>query len=62
MNNLKEYRIRKLMTQKELAKTSGVSQITICHTEIGRSEPSDLTKQRLSVGLKIAKEKLFPEK
>lgn len=60
MNNLKDYRIRKLMSQKELARVSGVSQVTISFAERDLSATMDLTKQRLSIGLKIAKDKLFP--
>jgi len=60
LNNLRAYRIKKLMTQKDLAKASGVSQVTISFIENGLSEPLDLTKQKLSRALKIEPEKLFP--
>jgi transcriptional regulator with XRE-family HTH domain len=62
MNNLRAFRVKKLMTQKDLAKASGVSQVTISFIENGLSEPMDLTKQKLARALKIEPEKLFPPK
>ena len=62
MNNLRAYRVKKLMTQKDLAKASGVSQVTISFIENGLSEPMDLTKQKLSRALKVEPEILFPAK
>jgi transcriptional regulator with XRE-family HTH domain len=62
MNYLRDYRVKKLMTQKELAKASGVSQVTISFIENQLSEPMELTKQKLARALKIAPEKLFPPK
>jgi transcriptional regulator with XRE-family HTH domain len=62
MNYLRDFRVRKLMTQKELAKASGVSQVTISFIENQLSEPMELTKQKLARALKIAPEKLFPPK
>ncbi|HDS30352.1 MAG TPA: XRE family transcriptional regulator [Firmicutes bacterium] len=60
MNYLREFRVRKLMTQKELAKVSGVSQVTISFIENQLSEPMDLTKQKLARALKVEPEALFP--
>jgi len=60
MNNLRAFRVKKLMTQKDLAKASGVSPVTISFIENGLSEPMDLTKQKLSRVLKVEPEKLFP--
>ncbi len=62
MNYLRDYRVKKLMTQKELAKASGVSQVTISFIENQLSEPMELTKQKLSRALKVPPEKLFPPK
>jgi transcriptional regulator with XRE-family HTH domain len=62
MNNLRAFRVKKLMTQKDLAKASGVSQVTISFIENGLSEPMDLTKQKLARALKVEPEKLFPPK
>jgi len=61
-NHLRDCRIKKRMTQKELAKASGVSQVTISFIENQLSEPMDLTKQRLARALKVPPEKLFPHK
>lgn len=60
-NNLRDFRIKKLMTQKELAKASGVSQVTISFIENGLSEPMDLTMQKLARALKVRKDRLFPK-
>ena len=63
MNNyLRDYRVKKLMTQKALAKASGVSQVTISFIENNLSEPMELTKQKLARALKVDPEKLFPTK
>ena len=61
MNNLRAYRVKKLMTQKDLAKVSGVSQVTISFIENGLSEPMDMTAERLAKALKVEVEKLFPK-
>ena len=61
MNNLREFRIKKLMTQKELAEKSGVSQVTISFIENSLSAPMDLTKQKLARALKCTPQQLFPE-
>ncbi|MFA5967480.1 MAG: helix-turn-helix transcriptional regulator [Patescibacteria group bacterium] len=60
MNYLRDYRVKRLMTQKELAKVSGVSQVTISFAENQLSEPMELTKEKLARALKIDREKLFP--
>lgn len=62
LNYLRDYRVKKFMTQKELAKASGISQVTISFIENRLSEPMDLTKQRLAQALKVPAEKLFPPK
>lgn len=61
MNNLREFRIKKLMTQKELAEKSGVSQVTISFIENSLSTPMDLTKQKLSRALKCTPKEIFPD-
>jgi len=60
MNNLREFRIRKLMTQKELAAKSGVSQVTISFIENSLSTPMGLTKQKLARALKCMPAQIFP--
>lgn len=59
-NNLREYRVKKLMTQRDLAKTSGVSQVTISFIECGLSKPTDLTKKKLAKALGARRKLLFP--
>ena len=61
MNNLRAYRVKKLMTQKDLAKASGVSQITISFIENGLSEPMENTKAKLARALRVEPENLFPK-
>ena len=61
MNNLREFRIKKIMTQKELAEKSGVSQVTISFIENSLSVPMDLTKQKLARALRTTPIVLFPE-
>lgn len=60
MNYLREFRVRKLMTQRELAKASGVSQVTIAFIENQLSDPMDLTKHKLARALKVEVEQIFP--
>ena len=62
-NELPEkFRVKKLFTQKELAKASGVSQVTIMFIEQQLSEPMLLTKQKLCRVLKAEVEDVFPPK
>ena len=48
------------MTQKELAKASGVSQVTISYAERDITDPMKLTKTRLARALKLRSEDIFP--
>ena len=55
---VKEYRERKFISQQELAKILGVSNVTICRWETGRYEPDIETKKKLvalfnEIGMKI---------
>jgi len=60
MHTLRYWRVKKLMTQKELAKDSGISQVTICFIETGITNPTWDTKKKLAKALKVSAEKLFP--
>lgn len=60
MNNLREFRVKKLMTQKELSEESGVSQVTISFAENSLTIPMDITKQKLAKALKCSSKDLFP--
>lgn len=62
MNHLRTTRVKKLMTQKDLAKASGLCQVTISFIENQLHEPMELTKAKLAQALKISVEKLFPPK
>ncbi|HCR42355.1 TPA: hypothetical protein DIV45_03325 [Patescibacteria group bacterium] len=60
MHALKACRVKKLMTQEELARISSISQVTISFIENGLSEPMELTKQRLAEALGVDLQTLFP--
>ena len=53
---LEEARLNAGMTQRELAKESGVSQFTISSYENGKSNPSDENVERICMILKISKD------
>lgn len=59
-NQLNAVRTRKLLTQQELAKRSGVSQVTISHIETGSNKPMALTKEKLAQALETPVEEVFP--
>jgi len=59
-NNLRDYRKKMKMPQKELSKISGISQVQISFIENGLSEPMELTKQRLAEALGVDLQTLFP--
>lgn len=55
---IREYRERKFMSQQELAKILGVSNVTVCRWETGRYEPDMETKKKLvalfnEIGMKL---------
>ena len=43
----REYRERKFISQQELAKILGVSNVTVCRWETGKYEPDMETKKKL---------------
>jgi transcriptional regulator with XRE-family HTH domain len=49
------------MTQRDLAKAAGLTQVTISNIEIGKHEPEDYTKFRLAKALECTVDELFPE-
>ena len=51
MNKLRLARLKKFMTQKELASASGISQVTISFIENGHTSPMDLTLSFLANAL-----------
>ena len=55
---IREYRERKFISQQELAKILGVSNVTVCRLETGRYEPDMETKKKLvalfnEIGMKL---------
>ena len=46
---IREYRERKFISQQELAKILGVSNVTVCRWETGRYEPDMETKKKFSL-------------
>ena len=60
-NNLRDYRKKMKMLQKELSKISGVSQVTISFIETGIvRKPLESTKQALAYALGVDLQTLFP--
>jgi transcriptional regulator with XRE-family HTH domain len=59
---LREARLRRKLTQDDLAAKSGVDQTHISSIEIGRRVPSDDVKERLAKALGTAPSRIrFPE-
>jgi transcriptional regulator with XRE-family HTH domain len=56
---LKEWRIRKAMTQAELSKAAGLDTATISHLETRQRFPRPSTVRRLAQALKIRPDDLF---
>jgi len=50
---LREWRIQKVMTQKELAQRAGVAEVTVAAIERGHQLPSPRTSRRLAEALGI---------
>lgn len=55
---IREYREKKFISQQELAKILGVSNVTVCRWETGRYEPDMETKKKLvalfnEIGMKL---------
>lgn len=58
---LREWRRRRLMTQRDLAQASGVAQVTIARIELGEAEPRFTTLRKLAQALNIQPEELMSE-
>lgn len=58
---LREWRRRRLMTQRELAEASGVGAVTIARIESGHAMPRFGTVRKLAAALKIEPEQLMGE-
>ena len=58
MPTLREVRLRRLLSQRELAKRAGVVQRTIVEAEAGRQVPRLATMRKLSEALGVAPEEV----
>jgi transcriptional regulator with XRE-family HTH domain len=58
---LREWRRRRLMTQRDLAEAAGVTQSTIARLELGEASPRFGTLRKLAAALKIQPEELLAE-
>ena len=56
---LSEWRLRKVLTQRELAELAGVTQSTVALIEAGRQSPRPTTVRKLAKGLGVRPEDLF---
>lgn len=59
--NIKEERLNRGLTQKEIADRSGLSTSYICDIEVGRTNPSLKTLENLSIVLDVSIEKLLKQ-
>jgi transcriptional regulator with XRE-family HTH domain len=58
---LREWRRRRLMTQRDLAAASGVGAVTIARIESGHAVPRFATVRKLAGALQITPEQLMGE-
>ncbi|MDP2660081.1 MAG: helix-turn-helix transcriptional regulator [Dehalococcoidia bacterium] len=56
---LKEWRLRKALSQRELANLAGVTQSTVALIEVGRRSPRPTTIRKLARALRLDPAKLF---
>jgi len=53
MQSLREWRVKKLMTQRQLGRAAGVSPLTVMNAELGRQIPRLLSIQRICNALGV---------
>jgi transcriptional regulator with XRE-family HTH domain len=58
---LREWRRRRMLTQRELAEASGVAQVTIARIELGEASPRFATLRKLAQALQIEPGDLLAE-
>jgi DNA-binding XRE family transcriptional regulator len=58
MTTLNTWRKKKAMSQRDLAKASGVSLTTICHIETGKHIASFVTRRKLAAALDLKPEEI----
>lgn len=59
-NRVKEFRVRRLWTQKDLATAAGVHEWTVRRAEKG-GKLSPLTEERIAQAYGLTREEVFPE-
>ena len=57
--NLREWRLRKVMTQEELAERSGVAEATISRLESGLQDARISTVRKLAAALQVEPQELI---
>ena len=55
---LKELRLQKLISQRQLAKLAGLSFVTLSRIEAGKSKPTELTIAKLAAALGVEPNKI----
>lgn len=61
MNRVREYRLRRYLSQVDLAEKAGLNEVTICHIETGRTKPSMISRQRIADALGLEVGEVFPD-
>lgn len=61
-NRLKEFRLRKELTQRELSNLTKIGENTISNAENRVREPSGITKNKIANALGIPVDEIFPAK
>ncbi len=59
--HLREWRARRVLTQRELAERSGVDRIAILHLEAGKTQAIPATIEKLAKALGVSRETLVRE-
>jgi transcriptional regulator with XRE-family HTH domain len=55
---IREHRIRRLLSQAELARRAGVTTVTLSHLENGQQQPRFVTLHRLAKALRVSPQDL----
>ncbi len=56
MKSLREHRVERMLSQRELARRAGVTPRTLLFIELGRRHPTYRTISKLSAALRVAPE------
>jgi DNA-binding XRE family transcriptional regulator len=60
-NRLKEFRVQKLWTQKQLAKKAGVSEWTVRMAEKGLAAFNEITQEKIARAFGLPRDVIFPK-